>query len=170
MGRKRGAKPRADGQELDMRRCRAGRAGNIPRSPCGQGSGGVNPAVVRGRIAFLPGEISPHVRKGDGDEPEREVSRGRSSWSDPMKGRRSGRRSPAALGVGATQMFTQVKLATIPARVKPKRVWQRGNQLRRVDSQRGQAPCHAIEAATSTTSTARCGPACRVVWEGCGQQ
>jgi hypothetical protein len=33
-----------------------------------------NPAVVRGRIAFLPGEISPHARKGDGEEPEREVS------------------------------------------------------------------------------------------------
>ena len=29
------------------------------RSSRGQGSGGVNPAVVRGRIAFLPGEISP---------------------------------------------------------------------------------------------------------------
>jgi hypothetical protein len=67
-------------------------------------------------------------------------------------------------------MFTQVKLAIVPASVKRKQVWQRGNQLRRADSPRGQAPCYATEAATSTTSTARCGPACRVVWEGCGQQ
>jgi hypothetical protein len=131
VGRKRGAKPRADGQEPDTRRCRSGRAGKGLRSSRGQRSGGVNPAVVRRRIAFLPGEISPHVRTGDGDEPEREISRGRSSWSDPMKGRRSGRHSPAAVEVGATQMFTPVKLATIPARVKPKQVWQRGNQLRR---------------------------------------
>ena len=36
-------------------------------------------------------------------------------------------------------MFTNVKLARTPARVKPELVWQRGNQLRRVDSQRAQA-------------------------------
>ncbi len=63
-------------------------------------------------------------------------------------------------------MFTNVKLAKMPARVKPEWVWQRGNQLRRADSQRDQAACEATRAATSTTSTARCGPACRVVWEG----
>jgi hypothetical protein len=131
VGRRRGAKPRADGQELDRRRCRAGRAGKVPRSSRGQGSGGVNPAVVRGRIAFLPGEISPRARKGDGDEPEREGSRGRSSRGASTKDRRSGRSSPAALGVGATQMFTHVKLATLPVRVKPESAWQRGNQLRR---------------------------------------
>ncbi len=50
MGRKRGAKPRADEQEPDMRRCRPGRAGNELRSSCDQGAGGVNPAVVRGRM------------------------------------------------------------------------------------------------------------------------
>ena len=67
-------------------------------------------------------------------------------------------------------MFTNVKLAKVPARVKPKLVWQRGNQLRRVDSQRAQAACESTRAATSTIPTARCGPACRVVWEGSGQQ
>ena len=74
MGRKRESKLRADEQEPDKRRCRSGRAGKKPRSSCGQGSGGVNPAVVQGRSAFLPGEISPHActpsgvsfEKGDG--------------------------------------------------------------------------------------------------------
>ena len=51
------------------------------RSSSGQGSGGVNPAVVQRRIAFLPGEISPRARKGDGGVPEREVSKGRISRS-----------------------------------------------------------------------------------------
>ena len=47
-----------------------------------QGSGGVNPAVVQGRVVFLPGEISPHVRTDDAARAaEREVSRGRSSRS-----------------------------------------------------------------------------------------
>ena len=50
MGRKREAKPRADGQESDTRRRRPGRAGNKLQSRCGQGSGGVNPAVVRDRV------------------------------------------------------------------------------------------------------------------------
>ena len=52
--------------------------------------GDVNPAVVQRRCAFLPGEISPYARKGDGVEPEREVSRGRSSRTSPMMGHRSG--------------------------------------------------------------------------------
>jgi hypothetical protein len=44
-------------------------------------------------------------------EPGRAVSRGRNSRGDAVKGRRSGRSSPVALGVGATQMSTNVKLA-----------------------------------------------------------
>lgn len=44
-------------------------------------SGGVNPAVVRGRIVPLPGEISSCARKGGGASRRREVSRGRSSRS-----------------------------------------------------------------------------------------
>ena len=67
-------------------------------------------------------------------------------------------------------MFTKVKLANPPATVQPERVWQRGNQLRRADSQRDQAACEATHAATSTIPTARCGPACRVVWEGSDQR
>jgi hypothetical protein len=67
-------------------------------------------------------------------------------------------------------MFTNVKLANMPARVKPALVWQRGNQLRRVDSQRDQAACEVTRMATSTIPTARCGPACRVVWEGSDQR
>ena len=63
-------------------------------------------------------------------------------------------------------MFTNVKLATMPVRVKSELAWQRGNQLRRAASQRDQAACEATHATTSTTPTARCGPACRVVWEG----
>ena len=59
VGRKRGAKSRADVQESDPRRRRVGRAGKWPRSSDGQGSGGVNLAAVRGRTAFLPGESSP---------------------------------------------------------------------------------------------------------------
>src|SRR3989344_2474293 len=77
-GRKHGTNPRADGQEPDSRRRRPGRAGNILRSSRGQGSGGVNPAVARRRIAFLPGEISPCLRKEDA-QAEREVSSGRTS-------------------------------------------------------------------------------------------
>jgi len=41
VGRKRGAKLRADGQEPDRRRCQAGRAGERPRSSRDQGFGGV---------------------------------------------------------------------------------------------------------------------------------
>ena len=108
--------------------------------------------------------------KGRRHEAEREVSRGRIRRRESLKGRRSGRSSPAALEVGATQMFTNVKLAMTPATVKPESVWQRGNQRRRVDSQRDQATHGATCAAPSTTPTARCGPARRVVWEGPDRQ
>ena len=67
-------------------------------------------------------------------------------------------------------MFTNVKLAKMPARVKPELAWQRGNQLRRDDSQRARAACEATRATTSTIPTARCGPARRVVWEGSDQR
>jgi hypothetical protein len=40
-------KLRADEQEPDRRRCRPRRAGMKPQSFCDQGSGGVDPAVVR---------------------------------------------------------------------------------------------------------------------------
>ena len=65
VGRKRGAKPRADEQEPDRRRRRAGRAGVRPRSSDDQGSGDVDPAVVRRRTAVLPGEMPSHAWEGD---------------------------------------------------------------------------------------------------------
>jgi hypothetical protein len=52
VGRKQGAKPRADEQEPDKRRRRAGRVCPLPRSPDGQSSGYVDSAVVRGRKTF----------------------------------------------------------------------------------------------------------------------
>jgi hypothetical protein len=67
-------------------------------------------------------------------------------------------------------MFTKVKLANLPVRVKPVSVWQRGNQLRWDGSQRDQAACEITRTVTSTVPTARCGPACRVVWEGTDQR
>jgi hypothetical protein len=169
VGRKRGAKLRAEVHEPDLRRCRAGRAGNGPRSCSGQGSGGVNPAAVRGRIAFLAGEISPCARKGDGDDPAREVSRGRSSRE--TKGRRNGRGGPLVLGFGLSQMFASAKLANQPGWVKPEWFWQRetesgGSATRHPRRRAGTHSC----ALTSTVPTARCGPACRVVWEGSDQR
>jgi len=47
VGRKRGAKLRADEQEPDRRRSRSGRAGIKPQSSRDQGSGGVDPAVKK---------------------------------------------------------------------------------------------------------------------------
>jgi hypothetical protein len=61
VGRKQGAKPRADEQEPDRRRGRERRACPLPRSLDGQDSGHVDPAVVRRRRTFLPGEISPRA-------------------------------------------------------------------------------------------------------------
>ena len=43
------------------------------------------------------------------------------------------------------------------------------NQIGRVGVRGIQALCYGIGMSTSTVSTARCGPACRVVWEGTGQ-
>ena len=69
--------------------------------------------------------------KGRRGNLEREVSRGHSSRGDLMKGRRNGRNSPWVIKMGAPQMFTRVKLATKPIRVKPEKVWQRVNPFRR---------------------------------------
>ena len=67
-------------------------------------------------------------------------------------------------------MFTRVKLVTKPTRVKPEAVWQRVNRLRRTRIRQNQACEGAALHATSTIPTARCGPACRVVWEGSDQR
>jgi len=157
VGRKRGAKPRADGQEPDMRRCRPGRAGQKLRSSRGQRSGGVNPAAVRGRIVLLPGEISPHARKGGGASRGREVSRGRSScrWA---KGRTRRRVERMRSAVHCTrcpsnrngQEQCPVKLdAGLLTAVTP------GRLCTRVTAS-GRVSLHAHM--TSTSRTARCGP------------
>ena len=56
-------------EPMDKNRIRGGAEQGEQANDCEavvvKGSGGVNPAVVRGRIAFLPGEISPDGRKAD---------------------------------------------------------------------------------------------------------
>ena len=74
------------------------------------------------------------------------------------------------LGNGLTQMFAQAKLADKVTRVKPNALRQRetksgGSQTSNFRRRAGVAFCTL----TSTISTARCGPACRVVWEGSGR-
>ena len=71
---------------------------------------------------------------------------------------------------GKSQMFVKAKLAGMVDRVKPDRPRQRETGVAELlqRSLRRRAGC-ITSPATSTTSTARCGPACRVVWEGTGQ-
>ncbi len=75
------------------------------------------------------------------------------------------------LGNGLSQMFAIAKLADSVPRVKPDALRQRetnagGLQL---SNFRRRAGTYS-RALTSTTPTARCGPACRVVWEGTDQR
>ena len=69
---------------------------------------------------------------------------------------------------GLSQMFAQAKLADLENRVKPDEPRQRGTGFAesapRNLGHRVGCNTHPM---TSTTPTARCGPACRVVWEGC---
>ena len=78
MGRKRGAKLRADEQEPDRRRCRPGRAGKNREALVTKGrrrkSGGC--AVKERALTWGDLALRPKGRRG---EPEREVSRGRIS-------------------------------------------------------------------------------------------
>ena len=64
-------------------------------------------------------------------------------------------------------MFAVAKLASMAGRVKPEGSWQReteagGSEISNL--RRCIGICSS--ALTSTVPTARCGPACRVVWEG----
>ncbi len=178
MGRKRGAKLRADGQEPDRRRCRAGRAGTIPQSSRDQGAGGVNPAVGVS-LCSLTCAVKECVLtrrdlalwlKGRCGDMEREVSRGHSSCLSGVKGRRSRRGSALIIDSGLSQMFAQAKLADLENRVKPDEPRQRGTGVAESTScNLGHRVGSRTNPMTSTTSTAPCGPACRVVWEGSGQ-
>ena len=60
--------------------------------------------------------------------PLRKVSRGHSSCHLGAKGQRNGRSSYRVIESGESQMFTNLKLAKYPLRVKPSMVWQRDNQ------------------------------------------
>jgi hypothetical protein len=73
-------------------------------------------------------------------------------------------------GLGLSQMFALAKLATHASRVQPDGSWQRETESGGPDinDPRRRAAIHS-SAPTSTVPTARCGPACRVVWEGIGQ-
>ena len=109
--------------------------------------------------------------KGRRGSTEREVSRGHSSRRHGAKGRRSRRGSALIIRTGVSQMFAKAKLADTADRVKPDRPRQRETKpaeltLRNLGRRAG---CHT-NPTTSTTSTARCGPACRVVWEGRGRR
>jgi hypothetical protein len=71
------------------------------------------------------------------------------------------------LGNGLSQMVAIAKLADSVPRVKPDALRQRetkagGLQLSNFRRSAGTYSCTL----TSTAPTARCGPACRVVWEG----
>ena len=71
------------------------------------------------------------------------------------------------LGNGLSQMFAIAKLADTVRRVKPDALRQRetksgGSETSHFRRRAGIYSCTP----TSTISTARCGPACRVVWQG----
>ena len=105
--------------------------------------------------------------KGQRGNTERGVSRGHSSWLYGAKGQRNRRRCPVILGNGLSQMFAIAKLADTVNRVKPEALWQRETKSGGLETSnfRRRAGIYSCTP-TSTISTARCGPACRVVWEG----
>jgi len=71
------------------------------------------------------------------------------------------------LGDGLSQMFAIAKLADTVNRVKPDALRQRETKSGGLETSnfRRRAGIHSCKS-TSTISTARCEPACRVVWEG----
>ena len=74
------------------------------------------------------------------------------------------------LGIGQSQMFASAKLFSKSGWVKPEGRWKRGTDFG--ESKTSDLRRHAdmqYRVLTSTSPTARCGPACRVVWEGIGQ-
>jgi len=71
---------------------------------------------------------------------------------------------------GMSQMFAKAKLADTADRVKPDKSRQRETRITESTLRHlGHRVGSTINPTTSTASTARCGPACRVVWEGRGQ-
>ena len=71
------------------------------------------------------------------------------------------------LGNGLSQMFALAKLADTVPRVKPDALWQRETKSGGLETSPFRQRAWSCSCKpTSTISTARCGPACRVVWEG----
>ena len=67
-------------------------------------------------------------------------------------------------------MFAKAKLADTADRVKPDKPRQRETRIAELTLRNlGHRVGSNTSLMTSTASTARCGPACRVVWEGRGQ-
>ena len=108
--------------------------------------------------------------KGRRGNTERGVSKGHTSRLYGAKGQRNRRRCPVILGNGLSQMFAPAKLADTVNRVKPEALRQRETKSGGLETSnfRRRAGIYLCTP-TSTISTARCGPACRVVWEGIGQ-
>ena len=104
--------------------------------------------------------------KGRRMKPEREVSRGRSSYLFGAKGRRSGRCNHRVIRSEGSQMFL----------CEARHISDVGEALRWSGSETiNFAELEMVKpgvfrrvclSTTSTIPTARCGPACRVVWEG----
>ena len=68
-------------------------------------------------------------------------------------------------------MFVSAMLAVSLVRVKPELAPAARNQCGRIENRQAQAVRRGTQcASTSTIPTARCGPACRVVWEGSDQR
>ena len=105
--------------------------------------------------------------KGRRRDTERGVSSGHSSCLYGAKGQRNRRRRPLILGDELSQMFASAKLVNTVTRVKPEALWQREIKSGGLETSnfRRRAGIHSCNS-TSTIPTARCGPACRVVWEG----
>eukprot|EP01038_Epipyxis_sp_PR26KG_P018709 gene18709-26461_t len=85
--------------------------------------------------------------------PEREVSRGRSSWSREADKAGSKTAKDRSSGRGEARKAVAAR-----------------NQFRRTGTRQTWAVGWVVTGpTTSTIATARCGPACRVVWEGWSQ-
>ena len=83
------------------------------------------------------------------------------------KGRRNGRCSLRALERVMLQMFTKMKLVTTVDAGESCATVAASETILANPLKRNQACCWSANfSMTSTISTARCGPACRVVWQG----
>ena len=112
------------------------------------------------------GDVASWLKGRRGDT-ERGVISGHSRCLYGAKGQRNRRAGPSILGMGGTQMFALAKLVRKPGRVKPTSVLAARNHSGRIENKQARVVRRALrDALTSTIPTARCGPACRVGWEG----